>query len=427
MRENWIKASLYKDLHFVKTGVEVFEEAKNYYSTGGIQKNEYTPEGKFTYAERPSRANRIVKKFDVLQARMQDTNKAILINDELDEQLFSTGFFQIRTYDEYASKFVYYYFNSLTFLNEKNSMCTGSTQSAINDNSLKTMYVPLAPLLEQKAIVAKIEQLFSELDNAVANLKTAQAKLKIYRQAVLTQPFNNKKSKILKIPDVVEKVQIGPFGSQLHKSDYIDNGIPLINPMHIQQGKIIPDSSYSISKDKRDELPNYILKTNDVIMGRRGEMGRCGLVGEKEDGWFCGTGSLYFRPKTEIINSTYLFYYLSSATVKEILTGKATGTTMANLNKKILHNLSIPIPDINTQNQIVQEIESRLSVCDKIEETIETSLSKSEALRQSILKKAFEGKLLSEQELENIKNHPEYESARELLERIKSTKPNDRG
>ncbi len=77
---------------------------------------------------------------------------------------------------------------------------------------------------------------------------------------------------------------------------------------------------------------------------------------------------------------------------------------------------------LEEQNQIVQEIESRLSVCDKIEETIQAALSKSEALRQSILKKAFEGRLLSEAELENIRNHPDYESAHELLARIKQEK-----
>ncbi|HEX8332579.1 MAG TPA: restriction endonuclease subunit S, partial [Segetibacter sp.] len=194
--------------------------------------------------------------------------------------------------------------------------------------------------------------------------------------------------------EVSDKIQIGPFGTQLHKHDYIVGGIPLINPMHIQDGLIIPNKAYSINKAKRDSLPNYILKVDDVIMGRRGEMGRCALVTEKEDGWFCGTGSFYVRPNKKLINSKFLHYLLQSESTKKYLDMNAGGTTMANLNLKIVKNIPLSLPTIYVQQQIIQEIESKLSVCDKIEETITTSLQQTEALRQSILKKAFEGKLI---------------------------------
>jgi type I restriction enzyme S subunit len=113
----------------------------------------------------------------------------------------------------------------------------------------------------------------------------------------------------------------------------------------------------------------------------------------------------------------FLYYYLSSITknLRQINQGAA----QPNLNTDLIKVIDLPLCSLEEQTQIVQEIESRLSVCDKIEETIETSLEKSEALRQSILKKAFEGNLLSKQELENINNNPEYESAEALLERIK--------
>jgi type I restriction enzyme S subunit len=95
------------------------------------------------------------------------------------------------------------------------------------------------------------------------------------------------------------------------------------------------------------------------------------------------------------------------------------GAAQPNLNTDLIKIIDLPLCSLEEQNQIVQEIESRLSVCDKIEETIQNSLTKAEALRQSILKKAFEGKLLDAKELEAIKNHPEYESAEKLLQRIK--------
>ena len=284
------------------------------------------------------------------------------------------------------------------------------------------MKILLPSLAEQRAIVAKIEELFSSLDSGIADLKKAQDQLKIYRQAVLKKAFETYKTSSKSIKDVVEKVQIGPFGSQLHKADYIIDGIPLINPMHIQEGKINPNPNYTISIEKRDSLPNYILQQGDVIMGRRGEMGRSALVTKNEIGWFCGTGSLYLRPNLSLLSPSYLNIYIQSATVKELLTGSATGTTMMNLNKKIILTLPIPIPSLKEQHLIVQEIERCLSVCDKVEESIVESLEKSNALRQSILKKAFEGKLLNAQELTACKSASDYEPASVLLKKIKAEK-----
>ena len=254
--------------------------------------------------------------------------------------------------------------------------------------------IPTPPLSEQHLIVSKIEELFSELDKGVENLKIAQQQLKVYRQSLLKAAFEESGLRVSIIKDVIEKIQIGPFGTQLHKQDYIENGIPLINPMHIQDGKIVANYSYSIKEEKKNSLPNYILKTGDVIMGRRGEMGRCGLVTNKENGWFCGTGSLYFRPKSSVMNSTFLYYYLTSETVKKYLEENAGGTTMANLNLKIVGEIPICLPSLEEQNQIVQILESKLTICDKIEETISQSLQQAETLRQSILKKAFEGELV---------------------------------
>jgi type I restriction enzyme S subunit len=291
----------------------------------------------------------------------------------------------------------------------------GGAQPNISQGIIKGLSVPLAPFNEQKRILAKLEQLLTDLDKGIEYLEKAQKQIRIYRRAVLKWTFEgkNQKNKEYIVKDIA-KVQIGPFGTQLHKEDYVVDGIPLINPMHIQEGKILANRAYTITKKKRDSLPNYILKEGDVIMGRRGEMARCGLVTEKEDGWFCGTGSLYLRPNKTLIDSKYLLCFLTGDTAKSYLEEKAGGTTMANLNLKIVNNMPICLPSIDEQIKVVHEIESRLSICEKIGETIENSLLQAEALRLSIIKKAFEGKL--------VPQDPNDEPAEKLLERIRAAK-----
>lgn len=302
----------------------------------------------------------------------------------------------LRGYDKYLKpQFLTYQLNS-SIAQMVKSKARGGAMNNISLEDLKAISITVPTLNEQQQIVSKIEELFSELDKGIDELKTAQKQLKVYRQAVLKWAFENDlegKGKMI-LSEVADKIQIGPFGTQLHKEDYIEGGIPLINPMHLQDGMIVPNMSYSIKLDKRDSLPNYILQEGDVILGRRGEMARCGLVTKYEDGWFCGTGSLYVRPDKRQVDSKFLYHLLKSESTKKYLEDNAGGTTMANLNLKIVNNVPLHLPTLKEQQQIVQEIESRLSVCDKIEETITNSLKQSEALRQSILKKAFEGKLL---------------------------------
>jgi len=139
-----------------------------------------------------------------------------------------------------------------------------------------------------------------------------------------------------------------------------------------------------------------------------------------------GYGSSEFhviRCKNDVLN-TYVFHYVVQAKFRKEAEMQMTGAVgLRRVPKKFLEDYQIPLPPtLNEQHAIVREIESRLSVCDKVEESISESLEKAEALRQSILKKAFEGKLLSEEEIAKCKQETDYEPASVLLERIKKEK-----
>ena len=118
-------------------------------------------------------------------------------------------------------------------------------------------------------------------------------------------------------------IKIGPFGSLLHKEDYIDGGHPLLNPSHIVDGKVSPDDKLTISDEKYEELSAYQLKTGDVVMGRRGEMGRCAVV--PEDGFLCGTGSMFIRTKGEVTADYIQNFCIGLSSIIDIVLPEAVG------------------------------------------------------------------------------------------------------
>lgn len=301
------------------------------------------------------------------------------------------GLTAIRPGKEVRLKYLLYFFRYYEAQLQRSG--TGTTFKAITQNVVKNIEVPVPSIEEQERIVFKIEELFSKLDASVAELQTAKGKLKVYRQAVLKAVFKDVTQKgLVEISEIVEDIRIGPFGTMLHKADYIYGGIPVINPQHIKNLSVTPSEKVTVSQEKSTELASYQLKENDVIMGRRGEMGRVAAISKAEAGWICGTGSIFFRLKPEY-DAVFYSQILSSPDTVHYLEDHATGTTMKNLNEDIVKHIPVPKITKQMQKEMVSNLEEKTSMCDSIEQTIDTSLQQAEALRQSILKQAFEGKI----------------------------------
>lgn len=317
--------------------------------------------------------------------------------------------FSIEPFDKISKKFVYYLLRDVNM----SDVITGTAQPQITITNLEPLLVSLPPILEQRRIVAKLDAVMQKVERNKQRLDKIPKLLKRFRQSVLATAVNNDGAKEI-AKNVCEEIQIGPFGTQLHRHEYISNGIPLVNPTHIQGGEIIPDMDLTITKTKFKELPNYHLKIGDIIMGRRGEMARCALVGEKENGWLCGTGSLFFRPNLNKINPQYLYWVLSNLNTKAFLEGEAKGSTMSNLNLNIVRNIPFPLPSLEEQKKIVKQVEQLFAFADKIEAHYIKAKIMLDKLPQSILAKAFRGEL--------VPQNPNDEPASVLLERIKVEK-----
>jgi len=244
----------------------------------------------------------------------------------------------------------------------------GGAQPNISQKIIRETKIPLPPLEEQKRIAAILDKA-----DAIRKKRTQAIELteQFLRSAFLDMfgdPITNPKGWELRtIKETKSLVQIGPFGSLLHKEDYISGGVPLINPKHIINNIIVVGCNETITRLKAEELKKYCLQEDDVIMGRRGEMGRCVVVTVKTSGMLCGTGSLFIRPNPNILASVYLSKVLSSDSMKAQLEREAWGVTMANLNRSKVEFLRIPIPPLELQSEFTSIVEKTRKVMGRFE------------------------------------------------------------
>lgn len=296
------------------------------------------------------------------------------------------------------NKFLCYYLNQVDY----NGLVTGTTRYKLTQAAMKRILVPTPDLVEQERIVSKIEELFSRLDASVAELKTAKEKLKVYRQAVLKEAFDkasSSNSKEMTIDSLLTKTRkgmsTGPFGTMLKKFEHQRAGVPVLGIENIGEGKFVPGNKIFVTPEKATELQAFRVHTGDIIISRSGTVGELCIVPPYMENSLLSTNLMRISLDFEIVLPTYFVYlFRSKGVVVDQVKELCKGSTRMFLNQTILKQIRFPIPSIPAQQKLVNMVESRLSICDNIEQTIDTSLQQAEAMRQSILKQAFEGRLL---------------------------------
>ena len=260
------------------------------------------------------------------------------------------GFKNLICSDTIYNKYLYWFLKVNT--EYLNSLGRGATFKEISKTIVENIKIPLYSLADQQRIVAELDCL-----NEMIALKQEQLKeFDKLAQSIFYDMFGDGNWKSRKIKDIA-KVKIGPFGSSLHQYDYITGGTPLVNPIHMINGKIVVDNDFTITEEKKTELTSYLLKTNDIVFGRRGDIGRCALVTDKENGYLCGTGSMFVRFDIDI-DPTYALCELSSKEIKKYLLDNAKGATMLNINGGIVENIPIPLPPLALQQQFAEKIQA---------------------------------------------------------------------
>lgn len=363
----------------------------------------------------------------------------------------------------------------------------GTTISGITKKQLKDLGFPLPPIAEQRRIVAKIEELFSKLDEGIENLKTARAQLKVYRQALLKHAFEGKltaqwreqnrdkletadvmlkriqqeraqhyqeqladwetagkqgsKPKVPKrlppltakelaeLPELPEgwewvkvdsycsaeknSIKAGPFGSSLKKEFYVKNGYKVYGQEQVITGDW-KCGDYFIDEARYLDLESCKVKPFDILISLVGTLGKVLVLPENIVPGVINPRLVKISPNLNSIVPEFFKYYFESSFLKGLYKLKTHGATMDVLNLGIIQDLPFPICSLKEQQILIQEMEARLSEVDQLELTITTTLQQSEALRQSILKRAFSGQL--------VPQDPHDEPASKLLARIRAAR-----
>ncbi len=357
--------------------------------------------------------------------------------------------------------FIYYLFKCLRL--EK--LDSSTAIPGINRNSVYDLKVGLPPLEEQHRIVSKIEELFSELEHAEEGLKKAQKQLEVYRQALLKSAFEGKLTEKWREEnseyDAIDQLKrikaernfstlalenklstnisferselintwasailenlIGIYArigwKGLTKDEYTEKG-PLFLSVHsLNYGKtIVFHQANHISNDRYDESPEIRLQINDILLCKDGAgIGKVGIVKHLPDKATVNSSLLVIR-SFEAFSADFLYYLFLGPSMQKIVAEKISGSAIPHLFQKDIKQFSLQVPPIEEQQQIVQELESRFTLIEELELAIASGLSKTNIFRQSILKKAFEGRLQPQFSHEEV--------AMELLQRIQIEKGN---
>lgn len=298
-------------------------------------------------------------------------------------------------------QYIMYLINSSTFRSQIKQYESGTTRKRISRKNLEKIEFSLPNLEIQNRIVARIEELFSELDKAVDTLKTTKEQLEVYRQAVLKDAFDNAQAMCERFTPIEELLvtdrkgmSTGPFGTMLKKHEHKTTGVPMLGIENIDSGKFIDGNKIFVTPEKAAELKSFALKSGDIIISRSGTVGELCVVPPRMEGALLSTNLMRVSLDCQKVLPEYFIYlFQSKGIVLDQVKELCKGSTRIFLNQTILKQIQFPIPNVHEQLQIINTIESRLTFCDNIEKTVDTALAQADAMRQSILKQSFEGKI----------------------------------
>jgi len=314
---------------------------------------------------------------------------------------------------ETESRFLRYVCLSRDFIDAVDASTFGSKMPRADWDFIGNMPIPMPPLPQQSAIAEYLDHETARLDALVKAKERVLGLLAEKRRALITRAVTRGLDphiplrdsgipwlgeipaywKVVQLKFTCVSLQTGPFGSQLHSEDYVTGGIPVVNPSHLNAGRIYADDRIAVDEATAERLAIHRLRLGDLVFARRGEMGRCGVVEADNVGWLCGTGSLRARIRADIADPYYLAIVFTETRISDVLSVQSVGSTMDNLNTEILGSCHVPIPPLAEQHNIVSYIVCESAKLDAVYAATERSALLLRERRGALIAAAVTGQL----------------------------------
>lgn len=269
------------------------------------------------------------------------------------------------------------------------SFNAGASRRAVTKRAIESFVLPVPPVLVQRKIGGVLEVYDDLVENNLKRIGVLEEMI----DCVWVRYANGSSVATMTLGEIADRsggtIRTGPFGSQLHESDYAEDGTPVVMPKNIIAGRLREYGIARIPEDVTRRVSQHRMMEGDVVYGRRGDIGRRAYIGPRQVGWICGTGCLRISIPAAIVHPRYVYAWLGRPSVVAAIAAKAVGATMPNLNTSILREVSIEVPSLDVQENFVKFA----SVCDQEIDCLEMKIDTLRATRDLLLPRLISGEL----------------------------------
>ena len=382
-----------KILNFCKISgdsVKKYDGKRKYIATGDISNNKIISFKEVYYDNKPSRANQNVEIGDVIFAKMQNTKKVIIINEENVNNIYSTGFYVIKPKENVTSKFLFWLFNSKKFNNDKDKNCKGATQKAINNEGLKKIEINTLPLLkEQLNIVNELDMVQDIIDIRKKQIEKLDELIKsqfIKMFGTIKNTKFNTKTLIEITKDEPNSIKRGPFGGSLKKDDFVESGYLVYEQRHAIHNDFEYEKYY-ITEEKYNDMIMFKVNPKDLLISCSGvTLGRIAEVPQNAKKGIINQALLKITLDSNVMNNVYFIHHFRSNEVQEKLFSFSRGSGIPNFpSMNEVKKIKFVCPPIELQNKFADFVKQ----IDKQKFEMQRSLEEAQKLQESLMNKYF--------------------------------------